>query len=203
MAFCNIKFDLEALNKNRTKIHNDLFDSVYYGIWAKRYGNFIDESIVARMSELKSKEEENTYMYIFNKEILNSLSFIGPGNGTKFVISHYYINEDKRTVVMKIDLPYGLLKSTMAVKVRATDGDIFNEEAGKLLCVLKLLCATTKQYKDLVEMAGNDPCTFIKNLIVLLQVLTGSTRVLRVINNTPVDIRPKKVKIEGGKTTWF
>lgn len=37
MAFCNIKFDLAALNKNRSKIHNDLFDSMYY---SKRYGNF-------------------------------------------------------------------------------------------------------------------------------------------------------------------
>ena len=189
--------------KNKEK-YNDKLDSACYGMWSAHYGDFIGSLLRNMKTELKSKEEENTDMYIFNKEILNSLSFIGPGNGTRFVISHYYINEDKKTVVMKIDLPYGLLKSNMAVKVKATEGDIFNEEAGKLLCVLKLLCATTKQYKDLVEMAGNeDSCTFIKNLRVLLQVLTGSTRVLRVINNTPVDIQPKKTKIEGGKTTWF
>lgn len=192
MATDDFQIYLGSRNANRTKFHNDELDRMYYGMWSARYGDFIGSLLRNMKTELKSKEEENTDMYIFNKEILNSLSFIGPGNGTKFVISHYYINEDKRTVVMKIDLPYGLLKSTMAVKVRATDGDIFNEEAGKLLCVLKLLCATTKQYKDLVEMAGNDPCTFIKNLIVLLQVLTGSTRVLRVINNTPVDIQSKK-----------
>lgn len=214
MPIYDIKFDLSTPNKNKSRFHCDELDSFNYGLWSKRYGDFINALLKVKVelpennNEFKEKvpngrervrisnlDKENLGMYIFNENILSTV--LAPGvfhYPTKCCPLRYYINEEKGTVTLKFSVPYGTRREEFAVTVKTTDTDYFSEDIGKRLCILKLICRTNRQYHMLIEMGAFRTIeTYIKNLDCLIEVITGSSR--NMVDDIPFEIQlPKKAK---------